>query len=501
MASEIGAGLGAPPPSSISSSGAPAGLVVACVFNDALHQVQVAILPAALVLKIQDDVTGEEWTGSFTTAYVEDMTARTGNFKSFTTFTAMLTRSLSHPTPQLQLHWLTYRALQRLRSQPAPSEPELASFESSQGLDAADPTASRRYLILTYTSEFDRTHYPLPLECAAPPTVGALAARLRHLHHDNQQLRQALDAARSQPTPPPTEHPDAPANKGASKDSPLTAIVEAQMQEIDELRQIISQQRTDLEALHQTVAQRPRGPSAQDLDMLRTMISQLEHDLLEQKNRHQSLVAGKNTQLQRLRAELEAVSANERALQLKCRNLSAQLHARSASTPQRRSNPVGSTGKAPASGPRPRAAAVEERRASASRSRSASRPANTRQAASTEPRGRDRSRSRSVSVHDRAVSRTGAARQSTPSRRTRSASPRPRFDPTAYVKERQAKIEVRLLAPMAPGMAMHTCVSLMRLQRPRCFKRREQGMRPTHDKARLSVNYAFMGSIFFHLGI
>ncbi len=50
----------------------------------------------------------------------------------------------------------------------------------------------KRYLILTYTGEFDRVHYPLPLAFEEVPNAVALQRTIRRLR---KRLREREDAA------------------------------------------------------------------------------------------------------------------------------------------------------------------------------------------------------------------------------------------------------------------------------------------------------------------
>lgn len=50
----------------------------------------------------------------------------------------------------------------------------------------------KRYLILTYTVEFDRVHYPLPLAYEEDPNPAALKATIRRLRQELESTRSGL---------------------------------------------------------------------------------------------------------------------------------------------------------------------------------------------------------------------------------------------------------------------------------------------------------------------
>lgn len=56
----------------------------------------------------------------------------------------------------------------------------------------------KRYAILTYTGEFDRVHYPLPLSFEETPNVNSLQRTIR-------RLREKLNAKLSEDIPPANE--------------------------------------------------------------------------------------------------------------------------------------------------------------------------------------------------------------------------------------------------------------------------------------------------------
>jgi coiled-coil domain-containing protein 61 len=49
----------------------------------------------------------------------------------------------------------------------------------------------RRYCILTYASEFDRVHYPLPLSYETTPNVESLLSTIRRLRKEAQERKMA----------------------------------------------------------------------------------------------------------------------------------------------------------------------------------------------------------------------------------------------------------------------------------------------------------------------
>lgn len=61
---------------------------------------------------------------------------------------------------------------------------------AAQGTNGRSMTPSnKRYLILTYTSEFERVHYPLPLAYIERPDTQYLQSVIRRLHAEVERAR------------------------------------------------------------------------------------------------------------------------------------------------------------------------------------------------------------------------------------------------------------------------------------------------------------------------
>ena len=135
---------------------------------------------AELVVDVECE-TGERWTGAFSADYIESLTSKTGNYKALGTFARMLSGALDGTADSVFVDLLTARDLEQLRARkrgaPAPSEAPLPS--------------DRRYLIVTYAAEFDRVHYPLPLDAEAQPSRSSLQRQLRRCRARLQRAQPA----------------------------------------------------------------------------------------------------------------------------------------------------------------------------------------------------------------------------------------------------------------------------------------------------------------------
>ncbi|ELK29691.1 Coiled-coil domain-containing protein 61 [Myotis davidii] len=160
----------------------PAGLQVDYVFRGVEHAVRVVVSGQVLELEVEDRMTADQWRGEFDASFIEDLTHKTGNFKQFSIFCNMLESALTQSSESVTLDLLTYTDLESLRNRkmggrPGPSAPRSAQLNS------------KRYLILIYSVEFDRIHYPLPLPYQGKPDPVFLQGIIRSLKEELGRLR------------------------------------------------------------------------------------------------------------------------------------------------------------------------------------------------------------------------------------------------------------------------------------------------------------------------
>lgn len=90
----------------------------------------------------------------YCSADIEDISAKTGNYKKFAVFVRMLASAIRQESDSVFVDLLTYSDLEMLKNKKAAGR---------ASLQRTIPPNNKRYLILTYAAEFDRVHYPLPL--------------------------------------------------------------------------------------------------------------------------------------------------------------------------------------------------------------------------------------------------------------------------------------------------------------------------------------------------
>ncbi|KAL9833890.1 LOW QUALITY PROTEIN: centrosomal protein CCDC61 [Geothlypis trichas] len=157
----------------------PRYLQAECAFRPGAHTVRVTQTRSTLRVEVEAHGTSDLWRGEFDATFIEDLTRKTGNFKQFGIFCSMLESALTQSSDSVSLELLTFTDLETLHSRKVGAVTRPSPPTSS-------PLNSKRYLILVYSVEFDRIHYPLPLPYAGRPDLVAL---VRELQEQLGQLR------------------------------------------------------------------------------------------------------------------------------------------------------------------------------------------------------------------------------------------------------------------------------------------------------------------------
>ena len=93
--------------------------------------------------------TFDTFSGHFTTAYISQLTQKTGSMKDFRTFLNMLKSALAQKSKSVKIEFLTTEEIQALKR--------------GGGAQIPAGPAQKCYILLTYSSEFDQVRYPIPL--------------------------------------------------------------------------------------------------------------------------------------------------------------------------------------------------------------------------------------------------------------------------------------------------------------------------------------------------
>lgn len=271
---------------------------------------------------------------------MEEITAKTGSFKRFPVFVKMLLSAVRQESDSVFVDLLTYSDLELLRSKRAGGSSGAAAQAGIQQQTAALPpptqqqlqqqpgssAANKRYLILTYAAEFDRVHYPLPLQYEENPDPRRLKATIR-------TLRAQLAAAgpggpgsgpRRRAGPTSAAPPPAPELRQLREEN---AALRAQLAAALEGAAAGSGLAADVQALTADAQETVRDLRGlrRERDALLARAQAAEAALEGERNLHRRELRRRAKELGDAGAELDAAKEQIRELRLKCRELTQEL--------------------------------------------------------------------------------------------------------------------------------------------------------------------------------
>ncbi|KAJ8968132.1 hypothetical protein NQ317_007857 [Molorchus minor] len=232
-----------------------------------------------LEILITDKSSGEEWQCSYDATYVENLTQKTGNFKQFDVFVAMIKSGLLRTSESVTLDLLTFEDLELLRSR---------KLTKTVG----PSNNNRRYLIVTYVVEFDKIRYPLPLEYCGPPDPIILQATIKRLELELAKAKEEL-ALRAN-------------NNEARK-------IYFLQKRVDELTEENVQLQEEIRHLNKFLDKKPKN----QVLSLQKAVSNLEKCVVSERNSHHDLVEKLRNDKEELVKELEKVKCSEKNLKTK----------------------------------------------------------------------------------------------------------------------------------------------------------------------------------------
>ena len=134
-----------------------------------------------LLLSFEEKETSKRWKGEFSANYIETLTQKSKSFKKFPIFIKMLTSGLDCASDSVIIDLLTYQELEMFRSSRNPG--------TSSSQPSNSKLQTKRYLILTFSGEFERVHYPLPLSFEEAPNIETLQKTILRLKSELDQAK------------------------------------------------------------------------------------------------------------------------------------------------------------------------------------------------------------------------------------------------------------------------------------------------------------------------
>lgn len=156
------------------------------IFHSRQYTIEIFLDNNKLRIKLKEPQSPGFYTGEYSIQFIESLTHKAGSSKKFNIFLNMLISSLENTSSAVTIDLESHADLEKLRNKPL------------QG------NSLNSYLILTYTAEFDKVYYPLPLifqkesgstkfDLDSNPVYLQLLQEKTQLSEENFKLKSALD--------------------------------------------------------------------------------------------------------------------------------------------------------------------------------------------------------------------------------------------------------------------------------------------------------------------
>jgi len=151
-------------------------------FHGVTYIIKMVCRDDVLNMEIEQKDNGNIWKNTFTSGYIEEITTKTGNFKKFPVFVKMLLSSITKASDSVFLDILTSQDLEMLKARKQKTDARMSTNPNQV-------KNTKRYMILTYSVEYDKVHYPLPLNYEENPDVEVLKNTIRRLRMEMEELK------------------------------------------------------------------------------------------------------------------------------------------------------------------------------------------------------------------------------------------------------------------------------------------------------------------------
>ena len=253
--------------------------------------------------------TGVVYTGKFSSTYIEEMTKKTGNYKKFTLFITMLNMAVNpsyHSNHSTTIHSnvlidvLTYNDLQLLKQHKYGTNNNNTTAVSLPAATATVQHNNKRYFILTYSNEFDRVHYPLPLKADEQQIPSSNNYNNSQSHGTAEYLQQELN-------PPHTQYND------------YQVIIEENKQLKQQIHTLLTDHR------HHQLSQLSSSNHTNTTQQYKSDLAVLNQQLMDERIYSQQLETQYKLQLNELNDVCNQLRDSERHYRLQCRKLQQEL--------------------------------------------------------------------------------------------------------------------------------------------------------------------------------
>lgn len=171
-------------------------------FANVEYILYLSVLNDCLKLNLEQIDESMYWKAEFEAKYIEEITNKAGSYKSFQIFIKMLMSALSKESESVFIDLLSFRDLEQIKMKKMQGNSLRESFNSNESqmnfnkINAMNNSNSnslndinrmnKRYFIISFSNEFEKVHYPLPLQYISTPENEMLIRTIQRMKKNIQ---------------------------------------------------------------------------------------------------------------------------------------------------------------------------------------------------------------------------------------------------------------------------------------------------------------------------
>lgn len=153
-------------------------------FNDIEYILYLILTENELKISLEQSDESNYWVGVFESKYLEEITNKAGSFKNFTVFCKMLMSALPKSSDSVLIELISNKDLELMRQKRLNSNTNSLN-DSMQSVSGDLAKMNKKYLIVSYNSDFEKVHYPLPLNWSQNSNSETLLRTIERLRKNN----------------------------------------------------------------------------------------------------------------------------------------------------------------------------------------------------------------------------------------------------------------------------------------------------------------------------
>jgi len=169
-------------------------------FNNVEYILYLSVIDDCLKLNLEQVDESLYWKAEYEGKYIEEITNKAGSYKSFQVFIKMLMSALSKESESVVIDLLSFKDLEQMKIKKMQANSLKDSYNYSESgisfntakmnlntlSNTNDPIKmNKRYFIISYSNEFEKVHYPIPLQIMSTPDHEILFRTIQRMKKQN----------------------------------------------------------------------------------------------------------------------------------------------------------------------------------------------------------------------------------------------------------------------------------------------------------------------------